>query len=168
MVGAEIFLSAFLQVLFKRLTPRVGDLLNIARRDGLEKKLEALVKRFQTVQAVLADAEEKMFSKLAVKLWLDDLRNLAYDTEDVLDKISTEALRLKVIAKQQQASAARLSLQAMFLLDLLHLWELEGASGSTYTWQAAPTTSTPIDAVVYGREDDRKNIIQLLMKDEEN
>ncbi|XP_071723208.1 putative disease resistance RPP13-like protein 1 [Rutidosis leptorrhynchoides] len=200
MVGAEIFLSAFLQVLFERLTPRVGDLWNLARRDGLEKKLEALVNLFRTVEAVLADAEEKMFSGRAVKVWLDDLQDLAYDTEDVLDEISTEALRLEVKAKQQQASSSLIKFAShvparftpsslKFKIEMgskidVVMSRLEdiskrkdqlclvgtggGATGSTYTWKARLTTSTPIEAVVYGREDDRKKIIDLLTKDEES
>jgi hypothetical protein len=31
-----------------------------------------------------------------VKLWLDDLRDLAYDVEDILDEFATEALQHKL------------------------------------------------------------------------
>ncbi|XP_071721767.1 putative disease resistance RPP13-like protein 1 [Rutidosis leptorrhynchoides] len=200
MVGGEIFLSAFLQVLFERLTPRVGDLWKLARRDGLEKKLEALVKLFRTVEAVLADAEEKMFSQHAVKIWLDDLRELAYDAEDVLDEFSTESLRLKVKAKQQAASnlstkcanlaparftpsALKFKIKIGSKIDAI-MSRLEaiskrkdqlclvgrdgGASGSSYTWQSIPTTSSPIEVAVYGRDDDKKNIVEMLLKDNGN
>ena len=48
------------------------------------------------IQAVLGDAEEKQLTDRAVKMWLDDLRDLAYDMEDILDEFATEALARKL------------------------------------------------------------------------
>ena len=51
-----------------------------------------LKKTLLIVQAVLNDAEEKQVTESAMKLWLEDLRDLAYDMDDLLDAIATEAL----------------------------------------------------------------------------
>jgi ElaB/YqjD/DUF883 family membrane-anchored ribosome-binding protein len=45
---------------------------------------------------VLDDADEKQHTNRAVKQWVDDLRDLAYDVEDVLDEFATEALLRKL------------------------------------------------------------------------
>ncbi|XP_062173711.1 putative disease resistance RPP13-like protein 1 [Alnus glutinosa] len=91
---AEALLSAFLGVLFDRLASR--ELLNFARQEGLEKKLKKWSKMLPRIEAVLDDAEEKQENGVAVKRWLDDLRDLAYDADDILDEFATEALRQKL------------------------------------------------------------------------
>jgi Leucine-rich repeat (LRR) protein len=91
---AEALLSAFLGVLVDRLASR--ELLNFARREGLEKKLKKWSKMLPRIEAVLDDAEEKRENGVAVKRWLDDLRDLAYDADDILDEFATEALRQKL------------------------------------------------------------------------
>ncbi|KAF2319668.1 hypothetical protein GH714_017922 [Hevea brasiliensis] len=48
---------------------------------------ESILKR---IHAVLDDAEEKHTTNRLVELWLNDLRDLAYDVEDVLDELVTE------------------------------------------------------------------------------
>jgi len=91
---AEALLSAFLGVLFDRLAS--PELLNFARQEGLEKKLEKWSKMLPRIEAVLDDAEQKQENGVAVKRWLDDLRDLAYDADDILDEFATEALRQKL------------------------------------------------------------------------
>ncbi|GAV85205.1 NB-ARC domain-containing protein [Cephalotus follicularis] len=103
---AELVLSAFLQVLFDRLASR--ELLNFARREGLEKKLHKLKKTLLTIEAVLGDAEDKQLTDRRVKLWLDDLRDLAYDAEDILDEFATDALARRLKTDRQQASSSKL------------------------------------------------------------
>jgi hypothetical protein len=91
---ADALLSAFLGVLFDRLAS--PELLNFARQEGLEKKLKKWSKMLPRIEAVLDDAEEKQENGVAVKRWLGDLRDLAYDADDVLDEFATEALRQKL------------------------------------------------------------------------
>jgi hypothetical protein len=46
----------------------------------------------KTIEAVLEDAGEKQQpTDRAVRQWLDDLRDLAYDVDDILDGVATEA-----------------------------------------------------------------------------
>jgi len=45
---------------------------------------------------VLDDADEKQITNLAVKQWLDDLKNTIFDAEDLLNQISYDSLRCKV------------------------------------------------------------------------
>ncbi|XP_044470866.1 putative disease resistance RPP13-like protein 1 isoform X1 [Mangifera indica] len=96
---AELFLSAFLQVLFDRLASR--ELLKFAFQEGVGSKLKKWEKTLKMIEAVLDDAEEKQLTNRAVKLWLDDLKDLAYDVEDILDEFATDALGRKLVAEDQ-------------------------------------------------------------------
>ncbi|GAY63339.1 hypothetical protein CUMW_224740, partial [Citrus unshiu] len=61
------------------------------------------------IQAVLSDAEEKQLTDEAVKMWLDELQDLAYDAEDILDEFGTQALESKLMAKNQDSTGQVLS-----------------------------------------------------------
>ena len=50
-----------------------------------------------------------------MKLWLDDLRDLAYDVEDILDEFATEALQHKLKGGDDQARPSKVR-------KLIHTW----------------------------------------------
>ncbi|KAL3748955.1 hypothetical protein ACJRO7_010100 [Eucalyptus globulus] len=100
MVIGEILLSAFLQVLFEKLAS-LG--LDHAQSEGAPPfsgisidLLHKWKKMLVIINAVLGDAEDKQLTnKGPVKLWLDDVRDLAYDMEDLLDEFAIEATKAK-------------------------------------------------------------------------
>ncbi|KAK4566336.1 hypothetical protein RGQ29_002545 [Quercus rubra] len=53
------------------------------------------------IQAVLADAERRQVGEERVKLWLQRLKDVAYDADDVLDELAYELLRRKVEIQNQ-------------------------------------------------------------------
>jgi len=55
--------------------------------------LKQLQTTLLTLQVVLDDAEEKHITNLAVKQWLDDLKNTILDAEDLLNQTSYDALQ---------------------------------------------------------------------------
>ncbi|KAF2300064.1 hypothetical protein GH714_007861 [Hevea brasiliensis] len=112
----EAYLGALLAALFTVLTSR--DFLNFARREGISKKLDMWRKTLSMIEEVLVDAEEELTER-AVKVWLDDLRDLAYDLEDLLDEFATESLRRTLMEGDQikVAVAQVLSLLDFHLLD---------------------------------------------------
>jgi hypothetical protein len=101
---AELLLGAVLPVLVEKLLSQ--DLLDFARRyKGLGKKLGNWKETLSGIQALLDDAEEKQHTNRAVKRWLDDLRDLAYDVEDILDEFDTEALLCKLRGENQGSTS---------------------------------------------------------------
>ncbi|RVW24525.1 putative disease resistance RPP13-like protein 1 [Vitis vinifera] len=110
MAGAIVggaFLSASIQVLLDRMASR--EVLTFLRGQKLSATLLRKLKiKLLAVQAVLDDAEAKQFTKSAVKYWLDDLKDAVYDAEDLLDEITTEALRCKM-ESDAQTSATQVS-----------------------------------------------------------
>ncbi|XP_039001814.1 putative disease resistance protein RGA3 [Hibiscus syriacus] len=59
------------------------------------------------IKAVLNHAEEKQIKDEGVKSWLDDLQDLTYDADDILDEFTYEQLRLKLQKTQAQATTSK-------------------------------------------------------------
>jgi hypothetical protein len=67
------------------------------------ERLERLLRR---IQATLDDAGEREVRDCSVKLWMEELMDLARDAEDVLDDHRYELLRRQVQERQEAAAAA--------------------------------------------------------------
>ncbi|OMP14067.1 cc-nbs-lrr resistance protein [Corchorus olitorius] len=63
---------------------------------GVNEDVKKLRSTFQTIRAVLEDAEKRQVREKAVKIWLDKLQNVAYDMEDVLDEWNTAILKSQI------------------------------------------------------------------------
>ncbi|XP_028107720.1 putative disease resistance RPP13-like protein 1, partial [Camellia sinensis] len=107
----EIFLAAFIKVLFEKLAST--ELLKFARREQVHTHIKRWSGELAKIQAFLADAEGKQIENRAVKMWLEELTDLAYDLDDILDEFATEALRRKLTSESQAASTSRSKLRAM-------------------------------------------------------
>ncbi|XP_056175093.1 putative disease resistance RPP13-like protein 1 [Syzygium oleosum] len=93
MAIGEIVLGSFFQVLFVKLASHT---LGYAQREGISTALLEWKEMLVTINAVLADAEDKQLNgNPLVKLWLDNVRDLAYDMEDLLDEFTIEAAQAK-------------------------------------------------------------------------
>ncbi|KAL4592572.1 hypothetical protein LXL04_005572 [Taraxacum kok-saghyz] len=103
---AEIFVSAFITALCERLIS--GDLLKLARLEGIDSQLHKLKKNLLMIQAVLADASQKHITDRAVQLWVNELQELAYDIDDVLDDLATEDIRRK-LNQEDSASTSNIT-----------------------------------------------------------
>ncbi|KAJ9697432.1 hypothetical protein PVL29_009311 [Vitis rotundifolia] len=200
-VVGEVVLSAGLELLLKKLAS--SELLQFARQQKVYSELKKWEDNLLTLNEVLDDAEMKQMTSPALKNWLCQLRDLAYDAEDVLDEFATELLRHKLMAERPQTpntSKARSLIptcctsfnpcHVVFnvkmgskIKEITNRLEelstknvglglrkatvelgLERVDGTTSTWQRPPTTSL-IDEPVHGRDDDKKVIIEMLLKD---
>ncbi|XP_021752498.1 putative disease resistance RPP13-like protein 1 [Chenopodium quinoa] len=93
MAVGETFLSAFLQVLFEQMLSTGGSqFLKLIGGVDLPKTIKKWKIQLTKLEALLDDAELQQFHSKPVKLWLNDLQDLAYDIEDLLDHFATEAL----------------------------------------------------------------------------
>jgi signal recognition particle GTPase len=184
---AEALLSAFLQVLFDRMTsPEFVDFFR--QRKLYEGVLEKLKISLMSVNALLEDAEEKQLTKPTVKVWLDELKDVVYDAEDILDEIATEALQRKLDAEFQTTSSKvhhsisaflspffrEIDQKIKYLLDKLEylarqkdvLGLKEGAVGESVKRQ--PSTSLVEESGIFGRDDDKEKIINQLLSNDAN
>ncbi|RVW79843.1 putative disease resistance RPP13-like protein 1 [Vitis vinifera] len=142
--GGGALLSASLKVLLNRMdSPEVrtflrGQKLSATLRRELKMKLLA-------VKAVLNDAEAKQITNSDVKDWMDELKDAVYDAEDLVDDITTEALRCKMESDSQ--SQVRNIIFGV-------------GENLSKRW---PTTSLVDESGVYGRDADKEKIVEFLL-----
>ncbi|KAL6327947.1 hypothetical protein AAG906_031291 [Vitis piasezkii] len=98
----EALLSSFFETLFQRLS---SNLLDFGRQVQVHAELNKWEKTLKNIHAVLEDAEDKQMENQRVKIWLDDLRDLAYDVDDILDELATEAFGRKLKAETQASTS---------------------------------------------------------------
>ncbi|KAL5996924.1 hypothetical protein ACLOJK_007849 [Asimina triloba] len=95
---SEAFLASYLRtmadalvsIVLEKLTHVLGQQLSLFA--SATRELEKLRETFQSIQAVLADAEGRQVADKSVRLWLLRLRKVAYDIEDLLDEWLIAAL----------------------------------------------------------------------------
>uniref|UniRef100_F6H954 Disease resistance RPP13-like protein 1 n=1 Tax=Vitis vinifera TaxID=29760 RepID=F6H954_VITVI len=171
--GGGALLSASLKVLLNRMdSPEVrtflrGQKLSATLRRELKMKLLA-------VKAVLNDAEAKQITNSDVKDWMDELKDAVYDAEDLVDDITTEALRCKMESDSQsqvrniifgegiESRVEGITDTLEYLAqkkDVLGLKEGVGENLSK-RW---PTTSLVDESGVYGRDADKEKIVESLL-----
>ena len=63
---------------------------------GVKKDVKMLTDNLRSIQAVLADADKRQLKEETVKVWLQMLKIISYDIDDVLDEWSTEILKSKI------------------------------------------------------------------------
>ncbi|KAG6679055.1 hypothetical protein I3842_14G111800 [Carya illinoinensis] len=177
------FLSGILGVVFHKMaSPRVVDF--ICRRKSTDALLKKLEIALLPMNMVLEDAEDKQFTNPNVKKWIDELKDVAYDAEDILDEIATEALRCELDAEFQSAAGKvgnRIS--STFINPFVHhiepkikkvLVKLEdlakqkvdmglqvGVGGKQNPERLS--TSYVLESDTFGRDDDKKKVIELLL-----
>ncbi|XP_030962832.1 putative disease resistance protein RGA3 [Quercus lobata] len=74
---------------------------------GVKDEIKKLKETVSTISAVLLDAEAKKHNN-EVKLWLQRLKDAMFDADDLLDEISTEALRREVMTRDKKAKEVRI------------------------------------------------------------
>nr|XP_028943830.1 putative disease resistance RPP13-like protein 1 [Malus domestica] len=183
MALGEVFLAAFLQLLLDRLTPReILEYLGNFR--GVGQKLEKWRTTLSTIGAVLSDAEERQLTEGGVKLWLDDLRDLAYDIEDMLDKFSVKMLK-RMIEGRDQASTSRKVRRSFYKVKLSFdmnsemkkitkrlqdiserkdKFGLKDIGTSAKESRSLPSSDVLDEKLVVGRDGDKGEIIELLSR----
>ncbi|KAM6570737.1 hypothetical protein CsatB_018722 [Cannabis sativa] len=90
LVGGAL-LSALLNPLVNKLTTEVKDFFK--GKDAILKLLKEFKTLLSSADLLLIDAEEKLIKDPRVRKWLDDLKDVIYDADDLVYKIDTEAWR---------------------------------------------------------------------------
>ncbi|XP_004307506.1 PREDICTED: putative disease resistance protein RGA3-like isoform 3 [Fragaria vesca subsp. vesca] len=60
---------------------------------GVKQELQNLTLKLEAIRAVLEDAEQKQVMEASVKLWLNQLNDVSFDLDDVLDEWITKVLK---------------------------------------------------------------------------
>ncbi|PPD67751.1 hypothetical protein GOBAR_DD35373 [Gossypium barbadense] len=75
---------------------------------NVKDDLDDLKSTVSTIKAVLLDAEERSVTSQLVKDWLEKLKDVLYDADDLLDDFSTEALRKDLLGGNKLTKEVRL------------------------------------------------------------
>ncbi|KAL6131690.1 hypothetical protein ACLB2K_070064 [Fragaria x ananassa] len=183
----EAVLGAFLPVLLEKLADQeITEYFG--RVKGVDKKvLEKWTRTLTAIEEVLSDAEEKQLTRRAVKEWLDDLRDLAYDVQDVLDIFDTKMLQRRIERQQGSKSKLLSSLSISKVKSNFGLnsaikkisdrleeittrekqFDLKKLGASKKPWKMPPTTYQ-LDGPVIGRDEAKDKILSDLLSKQEN
>ncbi|KAL7233944.1 hypothetical protein ACSBR1_017532 [Camellia fascicularis] len=191
-----IFVSGFVNLLFGKMISFASS--KLPTFEGIDTQLTNWTNMLRQIEALLIDAEEKQLTDRTINLWLDDLQDLAYDLDDLVDEFTTEALRHKLKAKPPHASSSKVwnpilnfkPTDVMFNFKMkskieeintrlhnsfeqcskLNLVKIVGTTPTpaTKTWQRPDSTSLFDEPRIYGREHDQRKIIELLVRGDES
>ncbi|KAB9490746.1 hypothetical protein FH972_027039 [Carpinus fangiana] len=154
---------------------------------GVKDELQSLTDTVSTIKDVLLDAKDKQAAgDRAVQRWLGRLEDVIYDADDLLEEVSTEALRRDIMTRDKKVKKVRIffseSNQIAFRFRMareikairkkldainadrqnlnLEVRQVEPRVGRRERYN---THSFVPAEVVIGREDDKKAVIDLLM-----
>ncbi|XP_050281910.1 putative disease resistance protein RGA3 [Quercus robur] len=160
-----------------------GAVQEIALIWGVKDEIKKLKETVSTISAVLLDAEAKKHNN-EIKLWLQRLKEAMFDADDLLDEISTEALRREAMTRDKKAKEVRIffskSNQLAYGLRMGHKVKAmrgrfdaiaadrkfhldERSEEEQGRYKARETHSLVRAEDVIGREDDKKAIVESLL-----
>ncbi|KAI5661281.1 hypothetical protein M9H77_20604 [Catharanthus roseus] len=160
MALAELVLAPLLEVVLDKLAnPVVQKMAEFWEFDDRFKKLKQVL---PMVRAVLEDADKQQATNKAVRVWLSELKEAARKAEDLLEEITykgTYSGRYSINCSEtrnifdllQKAAIQGLNLQ----LTEKNIVDLQS--------ERRETSSFILGSEVYGREEDKKRIIELLI-----
>ena len=91
---ADALVSVVLEQLSSIVYQEVGQEVRLVV--GVDNEVEKLTNNFQAIQAVFADVEERQLKDQLVKHWVDQLKDVSYDMDDILDEWGTTIAKSKM------------------------------------------------------------------------
>ncbi|KAJ3697517.1 hypothetical protein LUZ61_001222 [Rhynchospora tenuis] len=148
--------------------------------NGVEGDLNQLEKMLRRIRATLHDAGEREIRDESVKLWLMELKDVAFDAEDVLDEYRYEILRRQARSRVEKpgkseiidldAIAQRIKKIKMQFGDIsrdrevLRLREEDGERHDNQIERSSSLTSHMFDkSAIFGRTVDKEKILGLVL-----
>uniref|UniRef100_A0A2N9FLG2 NB-ARC domain-containing protein n=1 Tax=Fagus sylvatica TaxID=28930 RepID=A0A2N9FLG2_FAGSY len=86
---------------------------------SVKEEIQKLESKFRTIQAVLNDAEKRQVKEEAVKLWLDKLKDVSYEMDDVLDEWNTAMIKAAIEKEQEEEKAETSTAKKRKVLPLI-------------------------------------------------
>ncbi|XP_077214630.1 putative disease resistance protein RGA3 isoform X1 [Tasmannia lanceolata] len=185
---ADLLLSPLVKTIVGKLMDSV--IQEITLLWGVDEEVENLSSTLSAIQAVLQDAEEQEASSNAVKNWLRELKDVAYDADDVVDEFTTEVLRSKLEGNIQTSNRKQVrslcfscftsnpvkcrheighKIKVRERLDKIgqdrhHFHLKQGDAGRRRETKRPPQMSSVVDeSKICGRVNDKEEIVKLLL-----
>ncbi|GLT30466.1 hypothetical protein SLA2020_052650 [Shorea laevis] len=169
LVGGSL-LSATFDLLLKKLNGYLSDQLQNSKEE-VRAQMESWKTLLPKITVVLQHAEKNQVANQFVKSCLDDLRNLAYDMEDLLEEFVIDAKRSKAKPNREINSmvnhlTARLQHfeKEMHTFGLINL-TMKAEDKSCKVAVERLLESPLLEDKVWGRDSDKDVILQRLLED---
>ncbi|XP_065004962.1 putative disease resistance protein RGA1 [Musa acuminata AAA Group] len=141
-------------------------------------ELNNLQRTLLRTHSLLDEAKARRLTDKSLVLWLMELKEWAYDADDILDEYEAAAIRLKVtrstfkrlidhviinVPLAHKVADVRKRLNGVTLERELNLGALEGSQPLDATKRGV-TTSLLTESCIVGRAQDKENLIRLLLE----
>ncbi|PON68285.1 NB-ARC domain, LRR domain containing protein [Parasponia andersonii] len=188
---ADVVLSPLLQVVLDKLaTPFLE---TVSDYYGIKNEIRKFWRTLPMVHAVLEDAEDQQLTNRPLRLWLEELKQVAYDLEDLIDEFSPEAVKSRnpfgnhSFSDQVSVLIPTPFGQFLNFRDLLgKLNQVKGTleslvaeksnfnlresvisnRGNRTRRRARQTGSFIIESEVFGRDEDKERVVKLLVSND--
>ncbi|GAA0151382.1 hypothetical protein LIER_10113 [Lithospermum erythrorhizon] len=87
--------EAIVKIVREQVISAAADWLKEEIFANVEKEVDNISSKMQMIQKVLDDAANRSVTDDAIKEWLEKLKDISYELEDVLDEWNTNALKHK-------------------------------------------------------------------------
>ncbi|KAL6334740.1 hypothetical protein AAG906_021399 [Vitis piasezkii] len=160
---ADALLSIVLTRLASVVEQQIRDELTLVL--GVEAEIQSLTDTLRSVRDVLEDAERRQVKEKSVQGWLEKLKDMAYQMDDVVDEWSTAILQLQ-IEGAESASMSKKKIKG--IKQQLHVIASQRSqfnfiSSLSEEPQRFITTSQLDIPEVYGRDMDKNTILGHLL-----
>nr|XP_027063726.1 putative disease resistance protein RGA1 [Coffea arabica] len=81
---AELFVPKIIDELGDVVVNQLGEKINLVM--GVEEEVANIKRKLETIQSVLHDAERRRQKEKPVAKWLEELEDITYEMDDVLDE----------------------------------------------------------------------------------
>ncbi|KAL5718989.1 hypothetical protein ACHQM5_011833 [Ranunculus cassubicifolius] len=179
-MALQVVLSPLLGVVFDKLSSPIVKQFSLTC--GVNEEIEKLSSALSTIRAVLQDAEKMQIFEAAIIDWLRKLKDAAYEADDIIDECAYEALiepdsgdsiqigmsflkYLKLrrkIAKRIRKVASKFDSIAVERNNF-HFRERVPENAVGEFMRQRETGFVVCEPVVYGRDEDKENIVDLLL-----
>ncbi|KAL5718984.1 hypothetical protein ACHQM5_011828 [Ranunculus cassubicifolius] len=176
----SVVLSPLLGVIFDKLSSPIVKQFSLTC--GVIEEIEKLSSALSAIRAVLQDAEKMQISEAAIIDWLRKLKDAAYEANDIIDECAYEALNVpdsgdiiqrgmsffkdlklrRKIVKRIRKVAAKFDSIAVEKNNF-HFRESVPESAVGEFMRQRETGFVVCEPVVYGRDEDKENLVDLLL-----
>lgn len=125
-------------------------------------KFSSYLKKWQTllriINASLENAEGKQTSSRLLELWLSDLRDVAYDAEDIIDELTTEARR-RQITEDPDAASPTCKVGIILIIQAIDSDSGESYAANAFAiwiWRREKSIWQKLDLIMYGKHKFKK------------
>ncbi|KAL6615331.1 hypothetical protein ACP70R_037601 [Stipagrostis hirtigluma subsp. patula] len=137
--------------------------------EGMEEQHKILKRKLPAILDVISDAEQQASHREGAKAWLQELKTVAYEANEVFDEFNYEALRRQAKKKGMGNKLCRIVQTIEVLVAEMNAFGFKYQPQAPASKQWRDTDSIIVDPdniVSRSRNEERKNIVKILVSDQ--